>query len=318
MQEFVNLSVNFTGGKSMKKFTFYLLTLLIYSSSNCMEDRNTKNVKSPTLRDILNNEELRKAEVQNIKAQFEIAKNLYNTERISIQDPIFGELLINSFFLEECFDEFVELLKMGVNPNEKSNSILLYEACAEGNLKSLKALLKYNADPNIISPTLLEMPMHACIREGNVKFADLLLKKGANPNLKGPIGCSPLMFTCLQSKFQGLAKELKFNNIIDYISFDPYSLDQNEQLRIYLIAKLLEKGTNVDKNEIDQATKKGLNHVVDLLINFKPKKCNICKKTASFSNKLLLCGGCKKIFYCNKECQKKDWHKHKSICKKNN
>lgn len=32
--------------------------------------------------------------------------------------------------------------------------------------------------------------------------------------------------------------------------------------------------------------------------------------------KLLVCGACKKISYCSSECQKEDWKKHKSVCRK--
>jgi hypothetical protein len=28
------------------------------------------------------------------------------------------------------------------------------------------------------------------------------------------------------------------------------------------------------------------------------------------------CGSCKSVYYCSTECQKKNWEKHKLICKK--
>ena len=31
---------------------------------------------------------------------------------------------------------------------------------------------------------------------------------------------------------------------------------------------------------------------------------------------LLKCGGCKSIWYCDVKCQKKDWKRHKSTCRK--
>jgi hypothetical protein len=39
-------------------------------------------------------------------------------------------------------------------------------------------------------------------------------------------------------------------------------------------------------------------------------KCAACDKPAP--NK---CGGCKTYAYCGKECQSRDWPKHKAICK---
>ncbi len=38
--------------------------------------------------------------------------------------------------------------------------------------------------------------------------------------------------------------------------------------------------------------------------------CPVCKKSAS-----LKCAGCRQIFYCRRECQKKHWKKHKNECK---
>ncbi|XP_078255258.1 egl nine homolog 1 isoform X3 [Rhinoraja longicauda] len=39
--------------------------------------------------------------------------------------------------------------------------------------------------------------------------------------------------------------------------------------------------------------------------------CGLCGKM----EKLLLCGRCKRSFYCSKEHQKQDWKKHKQVCK---
>ncbi len=48
--------------------------------------------------------------------------------------------------------------------------------------------------------------------------------------------------------------------------------------------------------------------------NSKIKTCNSCNKIQDSSPKQ--CGRCKKVYYCNKECQRKDWKTHKQICKK--
>ncbi|CAB4426657.1 unnamed protein product [Rhizophagus irregularis] len=39
------------------------------------------------------------------------------------------------------------------------------------------------------------------------------------------------------------------------------------------------------------------------------KKCNVCKKPSTS-----YCSKCKLIYYCSKECQKKDWKEHKTSC----
>ena len=40
-------------------------------------------------------------------------------------------------------------------------------------------------------------------------------------------------------------------------------------------------------------------------------KCSFCSGTQNLSN----CGRCRKVKYCSKDCQKKDWKNHKSNCK---
>jgi len=42
-----------------------------------------------------------------------------------------------------------------------------------------------------------------------------------------------------------------------------------------------------------------------------PRCCATCK---SLKLKLLICKSCKSGYYCNKECQKSDWHIHRKIC----
>ena len=43
--------------------------------------------------------------------------------------------------------------------------------------------------------------------------------------------------------------------------------------------------------------------------------CMKCKKT-DLVNKMMMCGACKSVSYCSKECQKADWKHHKKQCKK--
>lgn len=44
--------------------------------------------------------------------------------------------------------------------------------------------------------------------------------------------------------------------------------------------------------------------------------CNYCQKLAEEAQTFLACGKCKRVWYCSKECQKKNWaHGHKNVCK---
>jgi hypothetical protein len=42
--------------------------------------------------------------------------------------------------------------------------------------------------------------------------------------------------------------------------------------------------------------------------------CGACKRPPALGEKLLKCGRCRAVTYCNKECQKADWSQHKAAC----
>lgn len=44
--------------------------------------------------------------------------------------------------------------------------------------------------------------------------------------------------------------------------------------------------------------------------------CSTCRQTANDGETYLKCGGCEMIFYCSINCQRKDWKKHRDVCKK--
>ena len=48
--------------------------------------------------------------------------------------------------------------------------------------------------------------------------------------------------------------------------------------------------------------------------------CGNCKKKRSYDNKFLRCGRCRKVYYCDRNCQKLHWkkgHKHRCVSEKN-
>lgn len=48
------------------------------------------------------------------------------------------------------------------------------------------------------------------------------------------------------------------------------------------------------------------------------KICATCNKgygaNPAFPDNGKLCGGCKQVYYCDRDCQRADWSKHKLLC----
>jgi len=51
--------------------------------------------------------------------------------------------------------------------------------------------------------------------------------------------------------------------------------------------------------------------VAEAAVSFKPKEkeCNQCG-----SQSKMRCSACLQVFYCSKDCQKRDWPEHKQLC----
>jgi len=55
-----------------------------------------------------------------------------------------------------------------------------------------------------------------------------------------------------------------------------------------------------------------MENVVKMVKNLKEGK--VCASCQGVSGKLLTCSVCEVTHYCNRECQKKDWKRHKTEC----
>lgn len=53
---------------------------------------------------------------------------------------------------------------------------------------------------------------------------------------------------------------------------------------------------------------------VQQAINIGAKMCSYCHKTPERDN---ICNKCKKVYYCNRDCQLAHWQTHKLVCKEN-
>ena len=84
----------------------------------------------------------------------------------------------------------------------------------------------------------------------------------------------------------------------------------------YACLPKLPKGDYPDGFDMVKAEEK----VEGLLAEFEDRlgdpllQCRRCKKCA-LGKKLMRCSRCQSSFYCSRECQRKDWTRHKKVCK---
>ena len=79
-------------------------------------------------------------------------------------------------------------LKAGIEQRQTKNLGVFFEACAKGDVKSLRSLLEN--DPDLVHASQPDAPhqgwtgLHTAARNGHLEVAFLLLKAGANPNAR--------------------------------------------------------------------------------------------------------------------------------------
>ncbi|KAH7161143.1 ankyrin repeat-containing domain protein [Dactylonectria macrodidyma] len=77
-----------------------------------------------------------------------------------------------------------QLLDRGVNPNTGSDQLALKEAVLNGDAESVRLLLLFGADPNVVDRNG-SGPLLTAVERGSLASAVPLLKYGADPNLDG-------------------------------------------------------------------------------------------------------------------------------------
>lgn len=131
---------------------------------------------------------------------------------------------------------------------------------------------------------------------------------------------------------------LKECELIDFESFgfdlEAFPNHVHKSLTAFICAKIMSMEENADVTEkhknalvlkyldkaeefLDGDTNSPAFEEIQLLrkeINTPKHSCKVCSKSESSSKSLLRCSRCRKVRYCGKECQKKDWPEHKKIC----
>ena len=103
--------------------------------------------------------------------------------------------------------------------------------------------------------------------------------------------------------------------LIDFFKKDVRNIDGKFFCEIYDGVFLHYRAGGNWRNEGLELHKKLSNALKNCLCNDETNAYkNSCRGCSSNSG-LLLCGSCKKVYYCSEKCQKADWKTHRVVCK---
>lgn len=249
---------------------------------------------------------------------------------VSIKHPKYRKIFFKASAFNELSQLILELLKKGIDPNPNEGLMsALGVACQTNSIINVTNLLAYNADPNLCDNVIRITPLMTAVDNGYVKIINMLLEKGANPNLLNRDGKTALIIACERYNFIRAAQELlNISNFSNINFFSGAFASKIDEIQESVILALLKNGAKPDikyqgKNAIEWANEKGLNKIAELMSNYLTstkdksyKECSYCKSINSSNKKLMKCSRCLTAFYCDQDCQKKDWRIHKLYCKK--
>ena len=171
--------------------------------------------------------------------------------------------------------------------------------------KCLLRLLSLGADVNV-KDVAGYTPLHHCAQmysnDVTLALAQILLKAGANVDAKNRFGDTPLMYATMASKFEVIQV------LLDH-GADPYAGEYTANVSANQIAQRFPRIQEMF-GKANQRKMKSDRKVVRETVGIS--ECNVCKTQDKGKKR---CTGCYCVFYCGRECQVKDWDKHKEDCK---
>ena len=209
----------------------------------------------------------------------------------------------------------------------------LHAAASHGRKKAAICLLDHKAEINAVDNDGFT-PLMFAAQQNFTPLLDLLLVRGADPNLVETGGQTALHNVSRINNFEIAQRLIEGGAAIDLRDekgATPLLLAAQEGF--YKIVKLLVKaGANIyladcyGMTPLISATFCRRSEVVDYLVKMGADLDNqgnavgmACKSCRASDVPVFKCAGCKVVWYCSPECQKKDWkeggeNRHKTQC----
>jgi len=249
--------------------------------------------------------------------------------------PSYGMLEIFNFYTT-MHNEIEKLIEEDVDPHgTRLQKYLLKCSSFDDYCDLMKRLLEYGVNPNIQQNISLLTPLHLSALSGSSKNIDLLLEYQADPNFGNNVGETPLMIilkpnlcpfldkkrhkAVLGQLLKGgydtkilnnagqtasdIARIHGLDNCADIIEHYPFPISLKKLVIGFV------------KTNRYWYTKEQLNRLPESL-KLLVSTCNNCELEHTSQRQLKLCTGCRKVYYCNRICQLKDWNSHKAECGK--
>lgn len=214
---------------------------------------------------------------------------------------------------------YVDIANILLDNNVEPTPLAVKEASKYGHSTILRRFLERDVDVNATEGVNDEdnlTALESAIVELNYDCVELLLEKGAKLNVSSnQLLCTPVE---LAAK---IGDKRLFELILKYEPKIPNTLIQScIKMKRGPIVKLMKEYSKEPDNEvtIDEELDKKIDDLCNEMdkIEIEPiKYCNNCKEIFDLTGaKANRCSRCKKVYYCCRDCQVKDWKTHKLVC----